>query len=187
MSDTETLKVKVGPHEFEATGSPESVREKFEAFKELVKIMAMDSAASTAAFDSQRTLKGLGAVVDEAAKNFPIMGAGVDDQLNKIMRLNGREISLTARPQLLRDAILLLIFGQKALRQNDAVTGAEIITGLETTGGYTFNRIDGLVEKIALEGDLLTFGERRGKKYRLTNTGLAKARAIAAELISSAA
>jgi hypothetical protein len=44
-----------------------------------------------------------------------------------------------------------------------------------------------MLEKYAKDGDLLTFGERRGKKYRLTNTGLAKARAIAANLISSAA
>jgi hypothetical protein len=87
----------------------------------------------------------------------------------------------------LTDAILLLIFGQKALRENDAVTGNEIISGLNTTGGYSFNRIDGLLDKIARDGDLLTFGERRGKKYRLTNTGLAKAKAIAANLISSAA
>jgi len=174
MEEMETLKMKIGPHEFEATGSPESVREKFQAFREMVATL------------SSSAVKG---VMEATKKSLDIIDPTLttEDQLNKIMRVNGREVSLTARPQNLNDAALLLIFGQKQLRQNDAVTGAEIISGLNTTGGYSFGRIDGMLEKMARDGDLLTFGERRGKKYRLTNTGLAKARAIAAELVSSAA
>lgn len=174
MSENETLKIKVGPHEFEATGSPESVREKFEAFRGLIEMMT-----SSVAAQAYPAVKKSMEIMDEILVT--------PEQLNKIMRVNGREISLTARPKQLNDAILLIIFGQKSMRQNDAVTGTEIINGLETTGGYSFTRLDGLLEKIARDGDLLTFGERRGKKYRLTNTGLVKARAIAAELISSAA
>jgi hypothetical protein len=174
MQETETLRIKIGPHEFEATGSPESVREKFEAFKELIKILA-----GTVVQQAMQGMKEMKETLDEAVAS--------DDQLAKIMRVKDREVSLTARPQTLTDAILLLIFGQKALRQNDAVTGAELISGLKTTGGYDFTRIDRTMDKLARDGDLLSFGERRGKKYRLTNTGLAKARAIAADLISSAA
>ncbi len=174
MQETETLKIKIGPHEFEATGSPESVREKFEAFKELV--TTFSNSLMT------RAKETIGKVMDATAE---ILTA--PEELSKIMNVNGREVSLTARPQNLVDAILLLVFGQKMLRQNDAVTGAEIISGLNTTGGYSFKRIDGVLEKLAQDGDLLIFGEHRGKKYRLTNTGLAKARAIAADLISSAA
>lgn len=174
MDEMETLKMKIGPHEFEATGSPESVREKFQAFREMV--TTLQSAA----------VKGM---MEGTKKSIEIIDGMLttESQLAKIMQVNGREISLTARPQNLADAALLLIFGQKALRENDAVTGSEIISGLNTTGGYSFGRIDGMLDKMARDGDLLTFGERRGKKYRLTNTGLAKARAIAAELVSSAA
>jgi hypothetical protein len=174
VNNQETLKVKIGPHEFEATGSPESVREKFESFKELLRLMA-----GSAVQNMMQVTKKAMDEIDEVLTG--------PEQLTKIMRVSGREVSLTARPQSITDAILLLILGQKMLRQNDTVTGGEIIAGLELTGGYTFNRIDGTMEKIARDGDLLTFGERRGKKYRLTNTGLAKARAVAAELISSAA
>jgi hypothetical protein len=174
MEEMETLKMKIGPHEFEATGSPESVREKFQAFREMVAMMS-NSVLANAKETIKKTMDGMAEIIAS------------DDQLSKIMRVNGREISLTARPQTLSDAILLLIFGQKALRQNDAVTGAEIISGLNTTGGYSFNRIDGMLEKYARDGDLLIFGEHRGKRYRLTNTGLAKARSIAADLISSTA
>jgi predicted transcriptional regulator len=174
MQEMETLKIKVGPHEFEATGSPESVSEKFAAFKELVAMMS-NSVLTHAKESIKKTMDGMAEIIAS------------DDQLSKIMRLNGREVSLTARPQTLVDAILLVVFGQKALRQNDAVTGTEIISGLNTTGGYSFTRIDKILEKLAHDGDLLIFGEHRGKKYRLTNTGLAKARSIAAELISSTA
>jgi len=174
MDEMETLKMKIGPHEFEATGSPESVREKFVAFREMVQMLASSTVAQVMA-----GTKKIMETVDEALTT--------ESQLAKIMRVNGREISLTARPPKLDDATLLLIFGQKILRENDAVTGAEIISGLNTTGGYSFSRIDGMLDKLARDGDLLTFGERRGKKYRLTNTGLAKARAVAADLISSAA
>jgi hypothetical protein len=174
MEEMETLKMKIGPHEFEATGSPDSVRERFQAFREMVATLASSTVKET-----MENVKKAAEIIDATLTT--------EDQLNKIMRVNGREISLTARPQNLPDATLLLIFGQKVLRQNDAVTGAEIISGLNTTGGYSFGRVDGILEKIARDGDLLTFGERRGKKYRLTNTGLAKARAIAAELVSSVA
>jgi hypothetical protein len=170
----ETLKIKIGPHEFEATGAPESVREKFESFKQLIGLLT-----SGAVKDLTNSTQKLMDTLDETITS--------GEQLNKIMRVSGRTVSLTARPHILNDAILLLVFGQKMIRQNDAVTGAEIIDGLEATGGYSFNRVDGILDKIARGGDLLTFGERRGKRYRLTNTGFAKARSIAADLISSAA
>jgi hypothetical protein len=174
MDGMETLKMKIGPHEFEATGSPDSVREKLQAFREMVAMLASSTVAQA---------------MDATKKSIEILDTALttDDQLAKIMHANGREVSLTARPQTLSDATLLLIFGQRALRQNDAVTGAEIISGLDATGGYSYKRIDGLLEKLARDGDLLIFGEHRGKRYRLTNTGLAKARSIAAALISSTA
>jgi hypothetical protein len=40
MEDANHLKIKIGPHEFEASGSAESVREQFTAFKEMVAAMA---------------------------------------------------------------------------------------------------------------------------------------------------
>ena len=174
MDDMETLKIDLGPYKLEASGSRDSVREKLEVFKEMVALVTSAPAKESSATASKPT------------ESFSVV-LTTEAQLSKIMRVNGREISLTARPEKLEDATLLLVFGQKALRDNDAVTGSEIISGLKSTGGYSFNRIDGMLEKLARDGDLLTFGERRGKKYRLTNTGLAKARAIADEFISSAA
>jgi hypothetical protein len=92
-------------------------------------------------------------------------------------------VSLTARAGSIQNAILLILFGQKVLRQNDGVTGAEIIPGLRASGGYPFERIDRTLEGMAREGDVVAFGANRGKRYRLTNKGIDSARTIAASLV----
>jgi hypothetical protein len=80
-----------------------------------------------------------------------------------------------------------MLYGQKALRNNDSVTGAELLSGLASTGGFGAIRLDRILDKLATDGDVMSFGERRGKKYRLTNTGIARARAITGELIQAVA
>lgn len=48
-------------------------------------------------------------------------------------------------------------------------------------------RVDRLLEKMGRDGDLIVTGERRSKRYRLTNSGLAKAQKIASELLATVA
>lgn len=184
MEDSHHLKMKLGPHEFEATGSPESVREQFQAFKEM--ITAIGFAAQQPAtppppklpqeepYDPQK-------VIDIAASR-PL---AVDNGLSQITRVDGRSVSLTARPVDISNGVLVILYGQKVLRQNDGVTGAEVIQGLRATGGYSFDRIDRVLDRMAREGDIIAFGEHRGKRYRLSHTGMVKARTLAADLILS--
>jgi hypothetical protein len=82
-----------------------------------------------------------------------------------------------------QEAVLVMLYAQKTLRNNEAVTGTELLSGLATSGGYGIVRLDRILDKLAELGEVMSFGERRGKRYRLTNTGVAKAKAIAAELI----
>jgi hypothetical protein len=79
---------------------------------------------------------------------------------------------------------LLLLYGQKVLRDNDAVTGGEVIEGLTATGGMSIGRTDRVLEKMGRDRDVIVIGERRGKRYRLTNTGISRARQIASSLIA---
>jgi hypothetical protein len=92
-------------------------------------------------------------------------------------------VSLTVKPNSAEDAVLLLLLGQRLLRNNESPTGSEIVDGAERTGGLDMGRSDRLFERIARNGDVIMIGERRGKRYRLTNTGISKARRIAATLI----
>ncbi len=180
MDTTTRLKMKIGEHEFEAEGPPESVREQFQVWQELVRIAASQPLTQTQKEEpaGDTTLQAVFKQDAEYLNNLV---------LEKIMRLDNRTISLTARLPSVHDAVLVMLYGQKTLRNNDAVTGAELTSGLSATGGFSFGRLDRILDKLATDGDVMAFGERRGKKYRLTNTGVAKARAIASDMIAKVA
>ena len=100
------------------------------------------------------------------------------------MRVEDRVVSLLIKPDRVDSALLLLLYGQKVLRKNDAVSGAEVLDGVKATGGLAVTRVDKLLEKASTAGDVIVMGERRAKRYRLTNAGLAKARSVADGLAS---
>ncbi len=171
MDDNARLKIKVGPHEFEATGPAEVVQAQFEAFKQLI---AMAPAAPSAVVAPPNGGNGM----------TPKLDPGVTDSaLDKIMKVDNRIVSFTVPPKSAEDALLLLLYGQKVLRANEAVSGTEVVEGLATTGVLA-RRPDRLLEKTASAGDVIVLGTRRAKRYRLTNVGLAKARQLANDLIA---
>lgn len=177
MEITYRLKIKVGEHIFEAEGPPESVREQFQAFRELIASIPQVKVTNPQILTNLEPNR-----VEVAQEN---QNETVNEStLPRIMRVNTRTVSLTVRPKSLEDAIVLIMFGQKVLRQSDSVTGGEIIDGLRATGGLAFGRIDRLLEKIGKDGDIIVTGENRGKRYRMTNAGLAKARQIAMGLLA---
>ncbi|MGC1780976.1 MAG: hypothetical protein WA708_00485 [Acidobacteriaceae bacterium] len=168
------LKIKVGVHEFEAEGLPGDVKEQFQAFKELVSAMPVTVPQPTAPSGQFR---------EEYTPPRQDIPPG-DPDVAKIMKLEGRVISLTVRPKTAEEAVLLLMYGQRVMRQSEYVTGSEIVDGLETTGGLSYGRSDRLMEKLSKDGDVIVTGENRGKRYRMTNTGVAKARQLANDLLA---
>lgn len=187
MTEPYRLKLKIGQHEFEAEGDPQVVHEQFQIFKELI---ADKAATVQPPMPPQLTLSAADPVAPPNAQ--PTQPArsespATDLDLGKILRQDERVVSLTIRPTSIESAILLLMLGQKVLRTNDTVTGNEIISGLSATGGLSVQRPDRILEKLVRDGDVIAFGERRGKKYRLTNLGFMKARQIATEQISTVA
>lgn len=169
MDDTYRLKIKIGTHEFEAEGPVQVVQAQFAVFKELVSSSAANVPAATAVATSSVSQS------QQEIKQEP----EIDGRLDKIMRLDNRTISLTVPAETPEEAILLLLYGQKILRKNDSVTGAEVIDGIKATGGLAVNRADRHLDKLGDSGDVIVIGERRSRRYRLTNTGLAKARQVA--------
>jgi|SRR5579864_7574271 len=171
MDNDYRLKIKLGADEFEAEGPIQVVQSQFAAFKELIEARAaMPSVVIPApAPNADATTK------PEAT--------AINERLDKIMQLNERVVSLTARPGPPESSILLLLYGQKILRQNDSVTGAEIMQGIAATGGLAIARADRVLDRLATDGDVIVIGERRSRRYRLTNAGVVKARNIAIELL----
>ena len=165
MEGSSRLKIKIGDHEFEAEGPAETVQAQFRVFKELI--------AKTPG------RKGL----EPGEPQQPPPKNNSQLRLDSIMKTEGRVVSLTARANLLEDAILLIILGQKTFRSIDGVTGSEIVDGLKVSG-QPADRIDRVITKLADDGHVIITGVRRAKRYRLTNQGLAKAQEIAKAIIA---
>ena len=168
-----TLKIKVGEHEFEATGPAERVQVQWEAFRDLIQGLGITKPIQAPAEPTQPDAPNLQA---------PTNGITLD----KIMKLDGRIVSLTARGNSFEDELLLLLLGQKSLRNNDQVTGGEIIDGLKQTGRIVV-RADYQLDKMSTAGDVITAGVGRARRYRLSNTGFAKAQELARALTSRVA
>jgi hypothetical protein len=183
------LKTTVSGHEFDAEGPVEVVSAAFQAFMQAVAVMptAVTTPRPVAQPAEQPTSDDSRSDTVQPTQSRQQDSTTVDAGLAKIMRTEGRVISLTVRPRNVDEAALLLLYGQRAIRENDSVTGSELISGLTTTGGIGVGRVDRTMEKLARDNDAIVIGERRAKRYRLTNAGLAKARALAADLIATVA
>ncbi len=170
------LKVKLGEFEFDAEGDDQAALEaQFRAFQEMVGSLPSPSRAA------------IEATTPEPAPTVQPTEAVADQNLNRIMKSEGRVISLTAPPTDVVEAVLLVMYGQRILRNNETPTGSEVIDGIKATGGLDMGRTERLFQRIASTGDIVLLGEGRGKRYRLTNTGINRVRQIAARLIATVA
>ena len=83
-------------------------------------------------------------------------------------------VSLTMRGRSHREELLLVLLGQRSLRNKHAVAGNEITNGLRLSG-RVIHRVDYELDKMTTAGDVVTMGKGRARRYRLTNQGLVKA------------
>ncbi|HKT88117.1 MAG TPA: hypothetical protein VJQ59_06760 [Candidatus Sulfotelmatobacter sp.] len=169
--DNYKLKIRIGSHEFEAEGPVSVVQAQFEAFKELIASRQFDNASITPIDPAQYTTETNINAVEPALT------------LDKITRIDERIVSLTARPETIEDAALVILLGQRTFRSNDSVTGSEVIDGLRQSG-LAVSRVDWRLEKLASQGLIIKIGSNRASRYRLTNQGVNKAQAVARALIS---
>ncbi|HLB86682.1 MAG TPA: hypothetical protein VJK29_03430 [Terriglobales bacterium] len=169
--ETSKLKAKIGPHEFEAEGPTELVQSQFQAWKELV------------ATFPQHIVAPVAPTVQEPAENKDDPNKLPHIPLEGIMHVDGRVVSLTAVPATPQDAALLVLLGQKDLRNNHSSTGQEIGDGLAQSG-QPVERVDRILDKAIQEALVMKIGRGRSTRYRLTNQGLHKALSIARDLLA---
>lgn len=167
--DQNKLRIKIGDHEFEAEGPADVVQAQLAAFKELVANLPTSNKPPEPVMETQTN------GTPRPVPSGPIA-------LDKIVKVEGRVVSLTAHANSLEDALMLLLLGQKTFRTNDAVTGAELVDGLKRSGQPT-DHMGRTLEKIASEGNIIITGAHRGKRYRMTNQGVTKAQQIAKGVI----
>ena len=170
--DTTRIKIKIGDHEFDAEGPVEIVQAQFEAFRMIISNFPRH-------IDQPKSRNESHAIEDNGNN---VGSAHVP--IEKIVHVSGRVVSLTAIPKSSTEAALLIMLGQKDLRNNIAVTGQEIGDGLDQSG-CPVPRVDRVMDKALDEAYVLKTGIKRGTRYRLTNQGLSKALNIAKDLIAS--
>ncbi|MDE3163414.1 MAG: hypothetical protein KGL64_09155 [Acidobacteriota bacterium] len=173
--ETSKIRMKIGDHEFEAEGPIESVQEQLAAFKELVGLIPTEPSGSSANVTRYQQQEPDIDVVATSSGN---------PNLERIMRVSGRVVSLTAIPQSIEDAALLIMLGHQLQRNNESVTGQEIGDGLAQSGRGV-DRVDRIMVKPLRDGLALKSGVKRSTRYRLTNQGYQKAMSIAKDLIAS--
>jgi hypothetical protein len=173
--DTFKLKMKIGIHEFEAEGPTEVVQAQFAAFKDLI------AGATVAAVSSKPAEEPI-----ESEQPQNQVANTSQFSLDRIVRVEGRIISLTARTNSVADAVMLILLAQRTIRNYEVVTSSAVVDGLKTSG-HIVNRIDAVMQKLASEGYVIKIGQRRATNYRLTNQGTARAQEIAKSAIASVA
>src|SRR5208337_3508019 len=92
------LKVKIGEHEFEADGPAETVKQQFDAFKDLIAVIPKNKVENTTP-----TISG---------ETPPATQKDVSN-VDRIFQADARVISLTVPPTSETDAVLLVLYGQR--------------------------------------------------------------------------
>jgi hypothetical protein len=173
------LKLKVGPHEFEAEGEQESVERQFALWREL--IASPSATPPTAASPPPSPPPGPPPPIQAMAPNIRMA-------YEKVFHHAGRIVSLTVLPtgpNKAADAALLILLGQKAFNGDDLVTGAQVMDGLKQSG-VAVERADRVFGP-HMDTSVIRIGQHRAVKYRLTNVGLLHAKNLGDELLEQVA
>jgi hypothetical protein len=171
------LRVKVGPHEFEAEGPSESVTAQFEAWKTLV------AAAPPDARERQAPAPLASRIVAAATEVKTREGYAAPWD---IFSVDDKKKLVTLRVQPTGDdrdanAVLLILYGYRQAFQQDDVPVTRIMESVKVSG-LTAERIDRSAGPHLRAGYILKAGRGKGNRYRLTNTGFARADELAREL-----
>lgn len=180
--DSHRLRMKVGPHEFEAEGTAEEVNQQFALWKELIAVVPV-TAPQPVPIVAQTT------TTPEAVQ--PAKPASADQPVPDIFDVDAKKGTVSLRlhpPGDARDADagLLLIYAFKRLLAVDQVLAGHLKEALEVSG-IRVDRIDRTIGAYHQAGLLMKSGFGKGGKYALTLTGLQRAERLARDLASQLA
>jgi hypothetical protein len=170
MSDSK-LRIRFGDYRFEIEGPADHVERQFDAFRRMLApepepAPFVEAVSPASAQEKPKT----------AGEQKPPLA------LEKILRMKANVISLGVRAKV-EDAILVILLGQRNVRQNNSVSGMEIMRGLRQSG-IEVPRADMILKKYAQAGLVVASGRRKLRRYRLSTDGGARAEQIALRLIS---
>jgi len=177
--DIQKLRVKIGPHEFEAEGPSEVVQAQFEAWRELI-------VASTSAQGASSDLGSGGTDPDPEPDEEQPEENGGERALDPLVLQaferdrQGRMVTLRYLPQSQRrdaDAAVALLYGFQLLLNNDRVLVGTLKDALQRSGIQP-GRIDKTLDVYVRRGLVLKGGRGPGGRYSLSNQGRNKAEEV---------
>jgi hypothetical protein len=171
--DEQHLRVKIGDHEFEATGPAYAVASQFQAWKELISDLPTQP--------QDRKPEGR----DEEPEGEGD-GATKDAKLPSIFSQDKRGlISLSVHPRSnkkVADAMLLLLWGSRQTGEEELMVGK--LKEALSMSGLKVDRVDRAIAPHLSAGYVLKGGSGKGGRYRLTNPGVQRAKEMIQELSS---
>lgn len=188
--DVYKLRMKFGIAEIEAEGIQDYVEKQRDIFLERVGELASETAVADAHSGSAsgiavgaRGAHGLSgnAIATVSSMPRPPM---TNSEIKNIASQEGDIITLSALPSgetADEDSLVLLLLAHKIMRSVDSVPAGDLLAGMKQSG-RPVDRLDGVFGKIDSTLVIRT-GVKRGTKYRLTNPGTTKAKAIAEQLL----
>ena len=182
------IRIKYGEHEFEAEGAAEPVERRAEAFQLMVApppvqapvIQPAPASADVTAEPIEATPSQPTDTPSHAEEQPPQPEeppAPPPLRLEEITHRRGPIVSLSVKANV-KDAVLVMLLGQRNFRQNESVSGIEIMEGLRGSG-IDILRVDTLMTKLAQRGSVIAMGKHRRRRYRLSTIGAMHAEQIA--------
>jgi hypothetical protein len=165
--ETTKLHLRVGQHEFDAEGPEDVVKEAFEKWRALVE-KATEGPPMPAA--------------DTQAPQVEMEARASD--LSRIFKEDERSVSVKFLPQTEQrdaDVVLLILYGQKILKQQDEVPVTVLKAALKQSG-CPIDRVDRIVARYVSDGLLRKGGMGKGGVYQLSNVGEQRATRLIADL-----
>jgi hypothetical protein len=186
----ETLKIKIeiADRRFEADGPLSSVEGLANAF---MKLVMGGNAETLAAETAAAAAKAAAAAAETASAARAAEAEAVEQQrqakiipLGRIMRVNGTLLWLSHPTKKPKDALLVLLLGQRELRNVHSVTGTDLMRGLRSSG-FRIDRGDYFLNHLAKLKYVTTEGKYRARRYQLTEAGTQLAQQLARQVIAS--
>jgi hypothetical protein len=185
------LRVRIGAHQFSAEGDKEQVDRWYTEFLAAVASVPAESRVNT--IPSVAPLETATSTVS-ARSGFllspmplaaPTLNGNESTEFEAIYSRDDEMISLSVQPHgenATAEAALLILYGYKIFRNEDQLSGYQLVNALKKTG-FDVPRVDRVLDRLCgAEGQVIKTGVRRGTKYRLSNRGLNRAKQVANDL-----
>lgn len=185
-----TLKIRFrfpGGEEFEAEGTQEFIEKQRNYFLDLIGKQPKQSttpAASRASTPPSATFTSAQQAGPLPPASTPVQEAFPAKRLwETLLKEEGSEVILRRKMRLApQEAALLLLAGARVLLNQAECKALSLSQMLQKSGFTTAGRLDRLLQQETNNGYLQSEGVKRGRVYRLTNAGFARAFVLSEKL-----